>query len=62
MNSQDHIKFEIEGCVYNSSPETEQQVKKLMFAVHKPDSIVRCFDVETNLLLDELTLEDLFGN
>lgn len=57
----DSIKFEAEGQIYISYPEVEQQVKRLMYAVHKPSTIVRCFDVESNLLLDEMRLDELFN-
>ncbi len=58
----DHIIFEVEGRIYKSWPEIEQQIFREMRANHKPESIVKCWEWYYFELLDELTLEDLFGN
>ena len=61
MKHPDHITFEIEGRTYQSWPKVEQRRKRLMFANHKPDSIVKCYDFDTKELLDELPLNVLFN-
>jgi len=68
MNNSGGIKYEIGGCVYYGISDSEKQIKREleikreMLAFHNLYDIVRCFDCETNLLLDECTLDDLFGN
>lgn len=57
----DKITFIIEGQVYESWPEVEQRRKRLMFANHAPDSIVKCYEFGTDELLDELPLNVLFN-
>ncbi len=62
MKHPDFIKFEINGQSYTSYPAIEQQIKRLMFAVHGSNAIVVCRDYDTNEVLDELKLSELFND
>jgi hypothetical protein len=55
---QDSIRYEVEGQVYKSTPDTEQQRFREMKANHRPDSIVKCIDSDGSVL-DELRLDEL---
>ena len=58
MNNDKHIRYEVEGQVYKSTPENEQSIFRLMKKLHKPDSIVVVFDFDGSEL-DRLPLDAL---
>ena len=58
MNTEKHIRYEVEGRVYKSTPENEQSIFRLMKKLHKPDSIVVVFDFDGSEL-DRLPLDAL---
>ena len=57
MNTEKHIRYEVEGQVYISTPDTEQSIFRQM-RKHKPESIVIVRDWD-GTVLDELKLQDL---
>ena len=57
MNTEKPIRYEVEGQVYKSTPDTEQSIFRKM-RKHKPDSIVKCIDSDGSVL-DELKLNEL---
>ena len=57
MNTDKPIRYEVEGQVYESTPDTEQSIFREM-RKHKPESIVKCIDSDGSVL-DELKLNEL---
>ena len=58
MNNDKHIRYEVEGQVYESTPDTEQSIFRQMRTIHCADSIVKCIDSDGSIL-DELKLDEL---
>lgn len=56
--NKDSIRFEVEGQVYKSTPDTEQSIFRLMRKLHRPESIVIVRESDGSIL-DELKLNEL---
>ena len=57
MNTDKPIHYEVEGCTYESTPDTEQSIFRQM-RKHSPESIVIVRDWD-GAILDELKLNEL---
>ena len=57
MNTEKHIRYEIEGQVYKSTPDTEQSIFRET-RKHKPESIVIVREWDGSIL-DELRMDEL---
>lgn len=58
MNTEKHIRYEVEGIIYITTSETEQAYFRKMKANHSPDSIVIVYDSDGSEL-DRLPLDAL---
>lgn len=57
----DYIWYCCNGTNHLSSPETEQQVKRDLYDLYKPESIIEVREYKSYVLIEELPLEDLFN-
>ena len=57
MNTEKHIRYEVEGQVYISTPDTEQSIFRQM-RKHNPESIVVVRESDGSIL-DELRMDEL---
>ena len=58
MNTDKPIRYEVEGQIYKSTPDTEQSIFRLMRKLYKDNPIVTVRDSDGSVL-DELRLDEL---
>ena len=61
MAKKDWLILETENSRHILTDVNEASIKSLLLEVYQPYTIIRCLDYNTGELIEELTLNDLYG-